>query len=689
MNFQTKDIRNVSIVGHGGTGKTLLFEQILFNADVISKAEDISSGKTVSDYSTQEIEKGYSIYSSSAHISWKEHKMNFIDTPGSAGFIGEVVGAFRTTESSLMVIDAKDSVQIETLKLWRRLNMREMPRAVFVNKMDEDRASYENVIADLREKFKKNFVPVTIPIGSGADFKGVINLIEKKAYLVHDSSKKDTQSEIPEDMIETVESMRESMIELAAEGADELIEKYFSEGTLSEDDIRLGLTLGMKTTRVVPVLCGSAKLNNGISSFLNFLSIVAPSPRDIIETATDKDGNDVEVHILKEGKVSLMVYKTKIDQFSGKLSYIKVVSGILKSESELLNTTTGKKEKIGKIYTCTGKKLEEVKELAAGDLGILAKVADVETNHTLTDLDYNIHFNQLKLPHPAFSLAISAEAKKDEDKLNDLLHKAAQQDLTFTLRFNAETKETVVSAIDEMHMNLILNKIKNKDKVAFSTKTPRIAYRETITKSCQSEYTHKKQSGGHGQYGKVVIDFEPLPRGQKFEMLNHIKGGAISKGYMPGIEKGLVEGMEQGFLAGYPIVDIRAIIVDGKEHSVDSSEMSFKLAAKGALKDAMGKAGAVLLEPVMLLKVYAEDQYMGDILSDLSAKRGKVLGQEAIGGGISEIDAEVPQGEMQRYAIDLKQLTSGTGSFEIEFSHYNPISGKIAQAVIDEAKVEE
>ncbi|NQT60442.1 MAG: elongation factor G [Bacteroidetes bacterium] len=684
MSLTSAEIRNVAIVGHNGTGKTTLLEHILSNSGVISRAESIDTGKTVSDYTDEEIEKGISIHASLSSIEWDNKMMNFIDTPGTADFVGEVVSSFRASESAIMVIDARSGVQIETIKLWRRLNTRNMPRIVFINKMDRDRADFQNTFSDIESRFSKPCVPVSIPIGSGESYQGVINLIENKAYLVS----KATASEIPDDMKDTVEEFRLTLIEAAAEGEDSLMEKYFDEGTLNPDDIRLGLVSGLRENRIIPILCGSAEKDNGIVSLLNFLSFAAPPPSMIAEKAVGSDGTEFPVPVSTAGSVSAFSFKTTIDQFSGKLSFIKVVTGIITADAELQNPTIGKKERPGKLYKSIGKKLFEVKELIAGDIGIIAKSANLHTNNTLCASDIQYTFAVLSLPHPIHALTISAADKKSEDKMNEALHKVTEEDLTFQINFNKETKENVVSGMGELHINMILERIKEKQKIQINTKTPKIAYRETITKTSEAEYTHKKQSGGHGQYGRVVISINPLPRGEYFSFNNAIKGGSISKGYMPGIEKGLNEAMTEGFLAGYPLVDIGVSVVDGKEHPVDSSEMAFKLAAKGALKTAMVKANVVLLEPIMKLEVYIEDQYLGDILSDLSGKRGRVQGQEDIGGGLTLVQAKVPQGEMLKYAIDLKSLTSGTGSFELEFDHYEIATGKVVEDVIKQSQLE-
>ncbi|WP_319477002.1 elongation factor G [Marispirochaeta aestuarii] len=686
MSFSTADIRNIALVGHGSTGKTTLLEQLLFNSGVIDRAEPVESGKTVSDYTEEELARGISIHTTLSSCTWNDHQVNLLDTPGSSDFIGEVVAAFRCAESALMVVDGRDGVQIETIKLWRRLDQRNKPRFCFINRLDRDRADFEHVFNDLKEKFKMTFVPVTIPMMDGGEYKGIINLIENKAYMMHDGAEKDQPVDIPEQYNEMVEEYRLTLIESAAEGEDSLMEKYFEEGTLSPDEIRKGLIEGLRENKIVPTLCGSALNNNGVVSLLNFISNITPSPTGIPELALDKDKNEIKVDISDQGPLAGMVFRTSIDQFSGKLSFIKVIGGILAADSEILNCDTGKKERISKLYKTVGKKLVETKELRAGDLGVVTKVEGFQTNTSFCTPDTFYKFDKLHLPQPVFSLAISAASKKEEDKLNASLHRAAEEDLTFQVTYDKETHETVISGMGELHINMILDKIKEKQKIEIETKVPRVAYRETITKKAGAEYTHKKQSGGHGQYGRVVMDIGPIERGKYMEFHNDIKGGSISKGYMPGIEKGILEGMEEGYLAGYPLVDIEAHIIDGKEHPVDSSEMAFKLAAKGALKSSLEKAGVVLLEPVMKLRVFVDEQYLGDILSDLSSRRGRVLGQESLGGGINEVDAEVPQAEMLRYAIDLKSMTSGTGSFEMEFDHYSPISGRVADMVIQEAQ---
>ncbi len=688
MSFTSADIRNVAIIGHNGTGKTTLFEHMLLCGGVISKAETVDTGKTVSDYFDEEVSRQISMYTSHGTFSYKEKTINVFDTPGTADFIGEVVSAFRAAESSLLIVDGRDGVQIETIKLWRKLEERGTPRMIFINKFDKERASFQQVFDDLNEKFHATFVPVVIPMGEGPEYTGVINLIEKKAYPAPEGGAQESPQDIPDDYADMVEEYHLMLVEAAAEGDDALMEKYFEEGSLESDDIRMGLQKGLQENKVVPVLGGSAENNSGICSLLNFIAANAPAPTSQHEQALDASGSETEVSFDAELSPSVFVYKTSIDQFSGKISYFKVITGTVTPDADLINKRADKKEKVAKLYKAVGKKLIEVKSLIAGDVGLITKTAATATNDTLAAPDISWSYAPLRLPQPIYSLTISAEDKKSEDRMNDAIHRIVEQDLTFQVNFNSETKENVISGMGELHINSILERIQEKQKISINTKIPKVAYRETIQKPAQAEYTHKKQSGGHGQFGRVVIDIAPLDRGKYFSFENAIKGGSISKGYMPGIEKGLLEAMEEGYLAGYPLVDIAVRVIDGKEHPVDSSEMSFKMAAKGALKTTLEKAGVVLLEPIMKLKVYIDGEYLGDVLSDLSGKRGRVAGQVDLGGGILMVDAEVPQAEMLKYAIDLKSLTSGTGSFEMEFDHYEAISGKIADDVIKAAQQE-
>lgn len=688
MSFATDQIRNIAIAGHGSTGKTTLLEHILFQGGVISKPETIESGKTVSDFGDEEIARKISVRSSLTHLVVGDTKINFIDTPGSSDFVGEVILAFRACESALILIDAKTGVQIETIKLWRNLDSRSKPRMVFVTRMDEDRASYENSLADIKTKFKISPVPVTIPMGEGLNFNGVIDVINDKAYVKPASGdQKEIAGEVPAEYKDAVEAARLQLFEAAAEGDDELMEKYLLEGQLSQEDMLTGLREAFAAAKIVPAFAGSGLRNVGAAALLDFVVSLAPNPfAHSPEVAKDGDGNSVEIAIDLFEPASAMVIKTQIDQFSGRLSFVKVITGTLAPELEVVNVRDGRKERLSKLYTAQGKKIEDASTLPAGDIGIIAKSASLKTNDTISAMDKPFAFTPLKLPTPVHLIAISATNKKEEDKLNELLLKAAEEDLTFQVNYNTETKETVIAGMGELQINMILEKIKNQAKILAETRIPRVAYRETITKKSGAEYTHKKQTGGHGQYARVVFEVEPLERGTGYQFENKLFGQSVSRGFIPGIEKGIHQAMENGVVAGYPVVDVKTAITDGKEHPVDSSEMAFKIASRGAFREASKTANPVLLEPIMNLIVYAEEKNLGDVMSDLSGRRGRISGQNPIGGGIIQVDAQVPQAELLRYAIDLRSMTSGTGSFEVEFSHYAPITGKIAEDVIKAAQ---
>jgi elongation factor G len=471
------------------------------------------------------------------------------------------------------------------------------------------------------------------------------------------------------------------LIEAAAEGDDSLMEQYIEKGSLSPEEMKKGLVEALAQNKYVPAFAGCPLNNSGLFPLIDFIVDAAPNPRTAKDVMLDSEGQETAVQIDPVQSMAALVIRTNFDQFSGKLSWLKIINGKLFPDSEMLNVTENKKERIGKLYVCQGKKLEEVRELSAGDVGIITKSATLKTNDTLAFNDTGKTFASLRLPEPVHSIAVSAAAKKDEDKLGEFLVRAAEEDKTFNYHYNGETKETVISGMGELQINIILDRIKANQKIEVETRVPKVAYRETITKKASAEYTHKKQSGGHGQYGKVLLEIAPLPRGENYQFLNAIFGGAIPKNYIPGVEKGVIEGMTHGTMASYPVVDVEVKVVDGKYHPVDSNELSFKLAARNAFREAMKQANPTLLEPVMNLTVFVEEKYLGDVMSDLSGKRGKILGQDST-GGIAEIRAEVPHVELLRYSIDLRSITSGTGSFSVSFSHYAPISGRIADDVI-------
>ncbi|MDR0457075.1 MAG: elongation factor G [Treponema sp.] len=680
MSHTTDQIRNVTIAGHGQTGKTTLFEHVLFAGGVIPRAETLESGKTTGDSSPEEIERKISIHAAMGHVERNGIKINFFDTPGSSDFTGDVILSFRASEFALLMVDGRAGVQIETVKLWRNLDDRKKPRGVFIARLDNDQADFGKTLADIKEKFKIEPTPVTLPMGSGGSFKGVIDVLHEKAYFIAGDAV-EKEGPIPDEYKDAVAAAREKLIEAAAEGDDTLMEHYIDKGSLSPEEMKKGLIEALAENKYIPAFAGAALKNSGIVPLIDFIADAGPNPRTAKDTVLSAEDTETEVPLDPDKPFSALVIKTTYDQFSGKLSWVKVISGKLAADTEAYNVSENKKERVGKIYTCQGKKLEEVRELFAGDVGIITKSATLKTNDTLAAADSSLNFVHLRLPEPVHSVAVNAVAKKDDDKLGEFLVRAAEEDKTFRYNFNGETKETVISGMGELQINIILDKIKTNQKIEIETHIPKVAYRETIGKKAGAEYTHKKQTGGHGQYGKVLLEIAPLPRGENYQFINAIFGGAIPKNYIPGVEKGVLEGMAHGTMASYPVVDVEVKVVDGKYHPVDSSELSFKLAARNAFRDAMRQANPTLLEPVMNLTVFVEEKYLGDVMSDLSGKRGKILGQDSA-GGIAEIRAEVPQAELLRYSIDLRSITSGTGSFAVAFDHYAPISGRIADDVI-------
>ena len=684
MTYNTKDIRNIVLIGHGYSGKTSLNEAILFTGHSTPVLGKVDSGKSVSDYTEQEIAKKMSIKLSLSYTEWNNTLINIIDTPGAADFVGEVVAANRASDCAVFVLNGEAGVEIETIKNWRRCDL---PKLVFINKMNKENSDYEKCLASLKENFKdKNFVPLTIPIGSGKDFKGIVDLIDKEARYFEDEGKKIRKEKAP-DNITGLDQHFTEMLETAVESDEELMNKYFDGQKISHDEIIKGLKLSILSGTIVPVICGDSMSNSGTAILLDSIVNYMPSPSDVGPIkAQDNSGKDIEIQPDSSKPASIFIFKTTIDQFAGKISYFRVRSGQIKNDIELFNTKKNQKQKCGKLYKVFGKNLKDVNSLNAGDIGAFVKLESVSTNDTLAESSFSVIIPPLDLPQPVYSQAIECPNKKDEEKLITLLQKISEEDPTFKIEFNKETKQNIISGMGETQIKLILSNIKEKNKIETHLFDQKVAYRETIRKKATAEYQHKKQSGGAGQYAKIAIDIYPIEEGKQYEFVNAIVGGAISKGFIPACEKGFHEAMEEGCLAGNKVVDVGIRLFDGKEHPVDSKEIAFKTAARQGFKEAMKQASPVLLEPIMELSVYADQKYVGDILSDLSSKRGRVTGQDSLGGGIELIKALVPQKELLRYSIDLKSITSGTGSFEIQFHNYQALTGKLADEVIANAQ---
>ena len=679
---------NVALTGHTSVGKTLFLDTALYDIGAVDSIGKVDDGKSLSDFDEEEIKRKISIHSTvfSAEVGGKA--LTIIDTPGSSDFIGEVVSSLYGVESVVLLIDAVNGVEIETSKIFSRTKKMGIPVIIFINKMDKERADYKKTIGNIEENLGTTLVLLQIPIGQESGFKGVVDLIKMKAYISEGDGKKPKEQDVPGALLAEAQERRNSLIEAAAESTDELTEKYLEGETLTNEEIELGIKSRVADRQVVPVLFGSSLLNRGVKEALETIVEVAPQS-DYAGNFKVFDASDsskeIEVARSTESRFIGVVFKTLIDQFVGKITFLRILSGELGPDEIVYNSTKDQKERLSKLSRAFGKnQIPLGRKAEEGDIVVFTKLPYAETGHTLCSHDRAVVLPKLALPNPVYSVAIRSKNKKEEDKLSALLARAAEEDISFTMQFNKETKQTVVSGMGELQIGIILSRIKEKHGIEIETSTPLVAYRETITSPSKADYKHKKQTGGHGQYGQVFLEIEPFERGGGFEFVDKIVGGAIPKQYIPGVQKGVKEALDAGVIAGYPVVDVKASLVFGSFHDVDSSELAFKIAGRHAFKLAMETAKPTLLEPVMDLNVYVDDKYTGDIMSDLNSKRGRVLGMDNIGGGIQLIRAKVPQSELLKYAIELRSITSGTGSFEMEFSHYDPISGKIAEDVVKE-----
>jgi elongation factor G len=678
----------VALVGHGSCGKTSLTEALLFATDAIDRLGKVEDGTTVSDYDPDEVKRQISINSTLAPCEWKNAKVNFIDTPGYADFVGDVKSSMRVVEGVLIIVCAVSGIEVGTETVWEFAQEMNLPRAFFINKMDRENADFYAVAEALKVRFGSRIVPVQLPIGSQDSFSGVVDLMKMKA--ITGSGKSVSESEIPGDMAEAVAKYREALVESAAENDDELITKYLEGEELTDEEIARGLALGVRAGKVVPVFCGSAVKEIGMPSLLDEIMAIFPSPAEIeaIKGVNPQSSAEEERKPLDSEPFSAQVFKTLADPYVGKLTFFRVYSGVLKSDTHAFNSTKDVDERVGQVYFLRGKKQEPTVEVHAGDIAAVAKLSETGTGDTLCDKAKPIRYLPIEFPAPVYSVAIVAKTKADEDKLGPSLAKLADEDPTFQYRREMETGETLVSGLGESHVEIVVDRLKRKFGVAVGVDTPKIPYRETVLTASKAQGKHKKQTGGRGQYGDAWVELEPRERSQGFEFVDRIVGGSIPRQYIPAVEKGVREAMERGILAGYPVVDIRATVYDGSYHDVDSSEMAFKMAGILAFRNAAEKANPVLLEPMLIVEVVVPDEFMGDVIGDMNGKRGRILGMEPMAGGRQRIKGVVPQGEMRRYAIDLRSIARGRGSFRTEPSHYEQVPPNVAQQIIEQYKKE-
>lgn len=668
--YPTSQIRNIALVGHGGTGKTSLVEAMLFNTGATKRMGKVDDGNTVSDFSPEEVKRKITINTSLVPCEYRDHKLNFLDTPGYSDFYFEVVGTMRVVDSMVMVLAATAGVEVQTEIIWE--DFADIPKIAFINKMDRENADFYKVLNEMKETFSDIIVPFQLPIGAEDNFKGVVDLIKMKAYIYEKGSGKVTEEEIPADMMDDVESYKEQLVEAAAEANDDLLTKYLEGEELTNDEILQGIKEAAAKGSAVFVFCGSALNNMAISPLMDFCVDCAATP----DSNPVVDGKDMQ-----NDPLSAQVFKTIADPYIGRLTMFRLFTGKMKPDSVLYNANKEKDEKIAQILIMTGKEQNAVPELHAGDIAAVAKLAATTTGDTLTAKANPSILDPIDFPHPTLSMAIEPKSKGDEDKLSGAIQRLREEDPAITVEKNAETKQTILTTMGDTHADIIMEKLSRKFGVDVVAKEMRIPFRETIRTTVEVEGKHKKQSGGHGQYGHVWVKFEPYADGD-FVFEENVFGGSVPRQYFPAVEKGLVEALEEGVLAGYPVTNVKATLYDGSYHSVDSSEMAFKTAARLAFKKGMETAKPVLLEPVMNVEIEVPDQYMGDIIGDLNTKRGKVLGMEPAGKR-QIIKAQVPLVEMARYTIDLKSITQGRGKFDMEFSHYEEVPGQIAEKIIE------
>lgn len=678
--YQSEKLRNVGLVSHGGAGKTSLAEALLYNVEMTKRLGKVDEGTTVLDYLPEEEKRKMSVFMSLAPIEWRDHKVNLIDTPGYADFISEVLCVLRAVDSLVVTVCAVSGVGVQTELIWEHADSYNLPRLVYINKMDRENADFYRTLGDLRHKFpEKRLIPLQFPIGSADSFVGMVDLLTLNAVKWDPGTHNWKEFEVPAEYQESIKNHRVEMVEAAAEADDELLMRYLDGEELETEEILAGLQKATKNGDVIPVLCGSAAMNIGTMPVLEKIIDYLPSPVESRKTTSGEYGSASD-------PFAGIVFKTIADNFIGKLSFMRIVSGTLKPDSLVYNTQKETDEKIARIFTALGKETREVSEAQAGDIVVLTKLASTLTGDTLCAKGSSVELEGIGFPSATYFKAISPKSKDDEDKLGNALDKLMEEDPSLMVNRNSETHETTIHGLGDMHIDVLVDRLKRKFGVDVNLTDPIIPYRETITKAVQNvEGKHKKQSGGHGQYGHVYIDLEPLAEGE-FEFAETIFGGSVPKNYIPAVEKGIRDAMENGTLAGYPMTRLKVTLKDGSYHAVDSSEMAFKIAGALALKNALEKAAPVLLEPIMKVQVTVPEAYMGDIMGDLNTKRARIQGMQAQGSR-QVINALAPLAEMSKYAIDLKSLTQGKGTFTMEFDSYDIVPAQLTPKIIEDKKI--
>lgn len=680
--------KSVGLFGHGDSGKTTLAESLLYASGAITRMGDVEQGNTTTDFDEDEIKRKISINCALAPVEWKGTSLTILDTPGYADFVGDAISAVRAVDTCAFVVSGVDGVEVQTEIMWERASEFGLPRFIFVSKLDRERSSFSRTVEDIEQTLGGNVVPLNIPVGEEHGFTGVVDLMSGKAFE-SDGPGKPREVPVPDELQDALKKGRDKLVEAVAESDDSLLEKYLEDGDITGDEIATGLSGSVREGTLIPILCGSATKGIGIPALMDFMVNMLPSPGDLPDIVGKAPGKDDEISMPRtpDAPLSALVFKTLADPYVGKLTYFRIFSGSLKSDSSVFNSTRGKSERVGQLYLVKGKDQKSVPALAAGELGAVAKLAVTFTGDTLCEKDRPVVLSPIEYPSPVMSLAVEPRTKGDEDKLSTALSRLREEDPMLMVRRDTEVNQTLISGAGESHLDVVVEKMRRKFGVDIKTDPPKIPYKETIRKTVEAEGKHKKQTGGHGQFGHCFLRIEPRERSAGYEFENKIVGGAIPRQYIPGVEKGVLAALSDGFMAGYPIVDMKITLYDGSFHSVDSSELAFKMAAQKAVREGVGKAEAVLLEPIVDIQVTVPEQYMGDVIGDLNSKRGRILGMLPK-GKMQVVSAQVPQAEVSRYSIDLRSITGGRGVFSMEFSHYEEVPEHIARKIIAGSKRE-
>ena len=678
-------IRNVALVGHRGSGKTSLHEALLFGAGSINRLGTVTEGTTVSDSDEDEKSRQMSISATLSSFEWQDRKVNLIDTPGDSSFVADALSALRVSESAVFVVNAVMGVEVNTTRMWQRAAELDLARLVFVNMLDRERADFFRTLDSLKSAFGQHVVATEIPIGSEHEVRGLIDLVDMKAYE-YDGTGKDNWQEIPipDEMADRAQEYREKLMDEVSESSDALMERYLEGEEISHEEIVTALKEGTNHGHLFPVTCGVATRNLGTNRMLDAIVEDLPSP---VKHGGLEVG-EVTLEPVEDKELFAYVFKTRADPFAGRINLFRVYQGVMKQDSQVLNTRSHTKERIGQLVTFESGQTGHTTEFGPGDIGAVAKLKETKAGDWLAARDEPIDMPKIKLPAPVMAFAVTPKSKGDEDKVFSSLRRLQEEDPTIDLHRDPQTGEQIVAGLSQVHVEVIVERLRSRFGAEVTLKPPRVPYQETIRRSAKAHGRHKKQTGGRGQFGDCHIEIEPLEHGAGFEFVNAIKGGVIPTGFIPAVEKGVVEAMQEGVVAGYPVKDVRVRLYDGSYHTVDSSEMAFKLAGSQAMKEAMAEAGPVLLEPIMTVTVTAPEDAVGDVIGDLNSRRGRPLGMEPAGGGVTEIKAEVPMAEMLSYAPDLRAITGGQGEFTMEFLRYEEVPSHLASKVVDESRAE-